>query len=273
MIAEIFVTYLFGYFCGLGTAAFLAIYFLSATASTSDNSKRTHQSRKQEILREECTTDESRKILDDAIRQITNLQTGRSDVQICESDECQEIPNMTPYDLEQKFQELCLSSKHRVRQLKNIASFVADVGKTYLAFSKDLCRLSVTARSYVKSFEGVNGDGGSDSKVETAEKNLYTTEWWIALSTCLEHLSNDCDSLSDKFSQDISVQILQACDDQHAEDKTLFLEGSGLLTQLKDSLMNNEPLVQERDKWRIKVSRTWILYKTMYSTVILYSPK
>ena len=125
----------------------------------------------------------------------------------------------------------------------------------------------------MKSFEGVNGDGGSDSKVETAEKNLYTTEWWIALSTCLEHLSNDCDSLSDKFSQDISVQILQACDDQHAEDKTLFLEGSGLLTQLKDSLMNNEPLVQERDKWRIKVSRTWILYKTMYSTVILYSPK
>lgn len=255
MIAEIFVTYLFGYVCGLGTAAFLAIYFLSATVSASDSSKKTFQSRKQEILKEECPTDDSRKILDDAIRQITNLQTGREDGQICENDECQEIPNMTPYDLEQKFQELCLSSKDRVRQLKSIASFVADVGKTYSAFSKDLCKLAVSSRSYVKCVEGSNGDGGSDSKVEIVEKNVYASEWWIALSTCLEHLSNDCDKLSEKFSHDISSQILQACEDQHAEDKTLYLEGSGLLTQLKDSLMNNEPLVQERDKWRSKVPR------------------
>ena len=256
MIAEIFVTYLFGYVCGLGTAAFLAVYFLSAAVSTSDSLKKTHKSRKHEILKDECPTDDSRKILDDAIRQITNLQTGRNDVQIYESDECQEIPNMTPYDLEQKFQELCLSSKDRVRQLKSIASFVADVGKTYSAFSKNLFRLSVSARSYVKSLEGANSDGGSDSKVEVVEKNVYASEWWIALSTCLEHLSNDCEKLSEKFIHDISGQILQACDDQHAEDKTLYLEGSGLLTQLKDSLMNNEPLVQERDKWRIKVLMT-----------------
>lgn len=253
MIVEKVVSYLFGYLSGFGTAAFLMIYFLSVKAPLSDN-VRSVEMPKRRANREDYPTDESRKMIDDAMRHLINLQLGKNDIQHSENEDIQDMPNMTLYQLEQNFQHLCKSSKDRAKQTKNLAAFISDIGRVYATFGKELLRLSSNARSNVKSEDTIATETTTNVKHGIMDKNGYFNDWWIALSLCLEHLSNDSEKLSEQMSREFSAKIVEAQDDQRSEDKSLFSEGMGLLNDLKLSLMNNEPLVQERDKWRNKVS-------------------
>lgn len=55
---------------------------------------------------------------------------------------------------------------------------------------------------------------------------------------------------------DLAGQLSQICEDQSMEEKKLANEGNRLLSQLKEGLLKNEHLSQDRDKWRIKVAAT-----------------
>jgi hypothetical protein len=241
IIAQAAFTYCFGYVCGFSTAAILVIYFLSEARVTSDGFDNVSNFRRRNVLKEDQPNDESRKILDDAVRHLVNIQAGRIDVQLNEEEE-------------QYFQESCNASRDRAKHLKSLASFITDISKTYASFGKDLSKLSLIARSFIKPPEAATSDNHADSKGDYIDKSSHVNDWWIALSTSLEHLSGDNEKLSEQMSQEIASQITQAHDEQNTEDKLLVNEGLRILTQLKESLMSNEPLVQERDKWRVKVT-------------------
>ena len=268
IIAQAAFTYCFGYACGFSTAAILVIYFLSEARVTSHGPDNVSKLRRRNTLKEDQPNDESRKILDDAVRHLVNIQAGRLDVQLNEEEVHNELPSMSLYQLEQYFQESCNSSRDRAKHLKSLASFITDISKTYASFGKDLSKLSLIARSFIKPPEVVTGDNHSDNKGDSIDKASHVNDWWIALSTSLEHLSGDNEKLSEQMSQEVASQITQAHDEQNAEDKLLFTEGMRLLTQLKESLMNNEPLVQERDKWRVKVT---YLYSQIVDTTVFNS--
>jgi hypothetical protein len=257
IIAQAAFTYCFGYVCGFSTAAILVIYFLSEAKVTSDGLDNVSNFRRRNVLKEDQPNDESRKILDDAVRHLVNIQAGRIDVQLNEEEVHNELPSMSLYQLEQYFQESCNASRDRAKHLKSLASFIIDISKTYASFGKDLSKLSLIARSFIKPPEAATSDNHADSKGDYIDKASHVNDWWIALSTSLEHLSGDNEKLSEQMSQEVASQITQAHDEQNSEDKLLVNEGLRILTQLKDSLMSNEPLVQERDKWRVKVTGSY----------------
>jgi hypothetical protein len=249
----IMITFLIGLLGGFAAAVLLLLSFLSVISPSSSDIQVASEVKQQTDLKEETPSEESKKLLQDAVRNLINLQSGRHDdpFQTIESDE---TPNMTLYQLEKAFQECCNSSKDRAKQLKLLSSFISDTGKLYATFAKDLNKLSVSVKSYIKTLDivlPIDGNKDVDSHKGGA---TYIDEWWMALSSCLEHISDDNQVLADVMSGECSSQIILISEEQMLEEKRLNVEGNTLLTLLKESLMKNESLEKERDKWRSKVS-------------------
>lgn len=247
------IVFFIGFLSGLTTAMGLLLYLLSMNGVQRDKSVSMAYSQKSDMLPEDLPTDEDQKLLTEAVRNLRSLQTG---VLSSPDEVSEETPHMTLYQLEQNFYELCNSSKERGKELTTFAPLLSDIGRTYAALSKDLAKLSLVSRSNIKSFHDTNLDiAGSDVEIVG---NFYS-DWWKALSLFLDHMSDDAARLAETISQDSASRIIQICEDHSIEDKKLTLEGTTLLTQLKDILRNNEPLLQERDKWRLKVSTALIV--------------
>ena len=286
MLLTIF-TFLLGSVGGFAAAVGVLLYVLSIPPSDEDNKNSNENKNENKTednnkhppaimkdaalsvpvprLQVELPTTESRKLLKDAVQYLINVQEGRdpqSSPRDAPSTEETSPPNCSLYQLEQTFQTLCISSKDRAKQLKGMSSLVADVGRVYASFAKDLSKLSVHARGNIRTQVSVQGtaqgseqnQNGQNGDRESAEDTSYADEWWKALSLCLLHLSNDNEELAEEMSVDFSGQLSQLCDDQSMEEKRLTGEGNRLLSQLKDGLLKHEHLSQDRDKWRIKVA-------------------
>jgi hypothetical protein len=247
------ITFFVGLLGGFAAAVLVLLSNLSAISPTNSDTQVATEVKQETDLKEKAPSAESKKLLQDAVRNLINLQGGRHDVSL-QTVENDETPNMTLYQLEKAFQECCNSSKDRAKQLKHLSSFVCDTGKLYATFAKDLNKLSVSAKSNIKTLETVVPiDSNRDSDPHEGGVS-YMDEWWMALSSCLEHISDDNQVLADVMSGDCSGQIILISEEQMLEEKRLNVEGNTLLTQLKENLMKNESLEKERDKWRNKVS-------------------
>jgi hypothetical protein len=132
--------------------------------------------------------------------------------------------------------------RDRWKQLKALASFVNELGKSHAAFSKDLGKLSAAARSNVNKSQEV--EEGSNS---------FINEWWRALSSTCEHLSSDREAMSKFFINDAGSLLTRLSDEQAVIEKRLTAEGAKLITRLADSLSEQESCVRDRDKFREKV--------------------
>ena len=252
---------LFGIVCGFVAAIALLLYILSST-SIPDTAVQ-HAIVEEELstnFQEECPTHETKKLLNDAVEYLVQVQEGRETVPELSISHDNPTSNVSLYQLEQTFQTLCSLSKVRAKQLKSLPSFISDVGKAYAAFAKDLSKLSAHARSNIKSSEQQHGNiqqNVADDTLHTLEDSSeYADDWWRSLSLCLSHLSNDNDELSEIMSGEYAALISQTCEEQTTEEKRLSVEGSRLLSQLKEGLMKSEHLAQDRDKWRLKVAST-----------------
>ena len=232
------------------------IYLLSASTVNDSSSITVTHPGEINVSPEDLPADENPKQLTAAVRNSTNLQ---SDIKSSSDELNVDIPSITMYQLEQTFYELSNSSKERGKELKTFAPFLSDIGRAYTSFSKDLAKLSLASRLKIKSNDknaiAITSDACPDSDIV----HDYYSDWWKALSLFLDHTSDDAARLAEIMSQELAPRIVNICEDMSTEDKKLMLEGSILLTQLKDSLMNNEPLLQERDKWRVKVSTALIV--------------
>ena len=250
------IIFFIGFFSGLVTAMSALIYLLSASTVNDSSSITVTHPGEINVSPEDLPADENPKQLTAAVRNSTNLQ---SDIKSSSDELNVDIPSITMYQLEQTFYELSNSSKERGKELKTFAPFLSDIGRAYTSFSKDLAKLSLASRLKIKSNDknaiAITSDACPDSDIV----HDYYSDWWKALSLFLDHTSDDAARLAEIMSQELAPRIVNICEDLSTEDKKLMLDGSILLTQLKDSLMNNEPLLQERDKWRVKVSTALIV--------------
>ena len=251
------IIFFIGFFSGLVTTMSVLVYLLSARAFNESSSNAVTQPGNITVLPEDLLpADENPKKLSEAVHNSPNLN---SEIRSSSVEVHEDNPTITMYKLEQNFYELSDSSKERGKELKTFASFLSDIGRTYTSFSRDLAKLSLTSRSKIKLYDksavAITSDASPDSDIA----HNYYSDWWKAFSLFLDHTSDDAARLAEIMSEELAPRILNICEDLSTEDKKLILEGSILLTQLKDSLMNNEPLLQERDKWRVKVSAALIV--------------
>ena len=249
-------TFLSGVAVGFAIAVYLLLYILSFNSPKQPEEYTAIQNTKS-VYEEEPPTEESRKLLKEAIKYLACIQEGRDISPSKVSDDEGTASNCTLYQLEQIFDSYCTGSKDRLKNLKCLSTFTSEVGRAYAVFAKDLSKISASARSNVKSIDQqqIVRKGSSLDDVNTAERITdCTNEWWKTLSSCLSHLSNDTEELSELMIADCSMQITHICDVFVSDEKKLIAEGSKLLNQLKDGLLKNEHLSQDRDKLRIKAS-------------------
>ena len=252
-------TYFFGYLSGIGSAIGLLIYFLSETKTAHGCFQTAAPLADAQLSSEAPLNDESKKLLNSALRGLISAQAGTNDVLISEDEERLNLKNLSLYELEQRFQDFCISSKDKGKQLKNISSFLSDIGRAYSTFSKELARLSLSARANVVSVVIEAPDTVNDATENVIHSGENYSDWWKALSLFLDHTADDADRLSVVISDSLVPQVIQVYEDQFEEDKKSMSDGSELLMQLKDLLLSKEPLQQERDKWRLKVSTALVV--------------
>ena len=249
-------TFLSGVAVGFAIAVYLLLYILSFNSPKQTEETVAIRSTKS-VYEEEPPTEESRKLLKEAIKYLACIQEGRDISPSIVLEDEGTAPNCTLYQLEQIFDSFCTGSKDRLKNLKCLSIFTSDVGRAYAVFAKDLSKISSSARSNVKSIDQqqIAKKGSNLDDVNTSVRITdCTNEWWKTLSSCLSHLSNDTEELSELMIADCSMQITHICDAFVSDEKKLIAEGSKLLNQLKDGLLKNEHLSQDRDKLRIKAS-------------------
>ena len=249
-------TFLSGVAVGFAIAVYLLLYILSFNSLKQPEEIMAIRNTKS-IYEEEPPTEESRKLLKEAIKYLACIQEGRDILPSIVLEDEGTASNCTLYQLEQIFDSFCTGSKDRLKNLKCLSIFTSDVGRAYAVFAKDLSKISSSARSNVKSIDQqqIVKKGSNLDDVNTSERITdCTNEWWKTLSSCLSHLSNDTEELSELIIADCSMQITHICDAFVSDEKKLIAEGSKLLNQLKDGLLKNEHLSQDRDKLRIKAS-------------------
>jgi hypothetical protein len=255
-MVSMLTTFLSGVAVGFGLAVYLLLRLLSVNSLTKSEEPAVTLNRKS-VYEEEPPTEENRKLLKDAIKYLAYIQEGRDVSPFIASDDEAIAANCTLYQIEQIFDSFCTGSKDRVKNLKCLSFFTSEVGRAYAVFAKDLSKISANARSNIKSCDqqSIARKGISVDDVNNSERiTECTNDWWKALSSCLSHLSNDTEELSELMIGDCGMQITHICDEFVSDEKKLIAEGSKLLNQLKDGLLKNEHLSQDRDKLRLKAS-------------------
>jgi hypothetical protein len=92
---------------------------------------------------------------------------------------------------DRNLQDSLTALREHSKVMKGVTTFLADLGRAFSSFAKDLTRLSNSAKSNM--FKGLrsNMDVGIDTKEE-----LIFNNWWQALHVALEYMSSDQDYLA-----------------------------------------------------------------------------
>jgi hypothetical protein len=252
-----FVVLLYGAACGFAAAIILLLYCLSLAPEDCDQKNRENKSTEKLHFKEDLPTDACRKLLHDAVRYLDNIQIGNDSIVTPKA--TNEVPEVASslYQIEQIYDKFNAASKDRAKQLKCLSSFTSDVGRVYSSFARDMMKISSAARSNIKTYDQQQAPSiaGSSDILNPSEKIADCLDEWLkALSLCASHLANDSEEFSELMIGNHASQVAQMCDDFVGEEKKLIAEGSKLLNQLKDSLLKNEHLTQDREKWRPKVA-------------------
>ena len=208
------------------------------------------------LFQEAHPSDASCKLLEDAVKDLINVQQGRDAEPHTKELHDAVAPSHSLYQLEQIFEGFCSFSKDRAKQLKSLSSFMTDIGRAHTVFSKDLMKISFHVKLNIKTFDqsqALPRKAGLDAVCTTDDIAGNMDDWWKALTLCMSQLSDDNEKLSETLSGDVSVQVIQISDDLVTDEKKLITEGTRLLNQLKDSIIKNEHLTQDRDRWRLKL--------------------
>jgi hypothetical protein len=251
------VVLLYGASFGFAAAVVLLLYCLSVAPEDCKIKDEENKSTEKLHFKEDLPTDVCRKLLHDAVRYLDNIQIGIDSIVTPKvTDDVPEVATSL-YQIEQTYDKFNTAAKDRAKQLKCLSSFTSDVGRAYASFAKDLMKISSAARSNIKTYDQQQAPSiaGSSDILNPSEKIADCLDDWLkALSLCASHLSNDSEDFSELMIGNHASQVAQMCDDFVSEEKKLIAEGSKLLNQLKDGLLKNEHLTQDREKWRPKVT-------------------
>jgi len=174
------ITFLIGLLGGFAVAVLMLLSNLSVISPISSEIQVITEVKQQTDLKEETPSEESKKLLQNAVRNLINLQSGRHDVPV-QTVENDETSSKTLQQLEKAFQECCNSSKDRAKQLKHLSSFISDAGKLYSTFAKDLNKLSASVKSNIRTLDTIVPIDGNKDVNSHEGGATYIDEWWMAI--------------------------------------------------------------------------------------------
>ena len=147
--------------------------------------------------------------------------------------------------MEKELHDNLANLKEHGKVMKGISSFLSDLSKACASFSKDLNKLSNTAKNNM--YKGLK-----DLNIDTKE-DLIINNWWQALHVSLDYMASDQDYLSSQISEDILNFSTQIHDELSVIEKRLSTEGNKQVHNIKENLSLYESKRKERDKYREKV--------------------
>ncbi len=177
------------------------------------------------------------------------------------------VDNNDLVQLELMFNEIGKNTKERIKQTKALLAYVTDIGRVYTSLTKDLSKLSQTAKvsnSAMNKTRGNSDDGTADpnallERPSEDDKMLYSEldqfrSIWISFCESFEYLSQDQDSLGENINIKIVDAVKIIYEGQLIHEKKVTAEGAKLITSLKDALSTYDTRIKERDRTKEKLA-------------------
>mmetsp|Transcript_13452 Transcript_13452/g.14612 ORF Transcript_13452/g.14612 Transcript_13452/m.14612 type:complete len:1345 (+) Transcript_13452:203-4237(+) len=148
--------------------------------------------------------------------------------------------------LEKEFQDAMTQLKDHAKQTKLISNFLYDLGKVFSSFSRDVSKLSHTAR---------NNMNKSSQSLDRKE-DMIANNWWQTLQIALDSMANDQEDLSTIISEELINYSNQIQEEISIIEKRLTAEGNKHFTTLREHLNVFENRLKEREKAKDKLRNT-----------------
>jgi len=149
--------------------------------------------------------------------------------------------------LEKDHQDNIAELKDHAKQVKLLSSFLNDLAKAISSYSKDLGKLSSTAKSNMHR----------SSVIETKE-DMIVNAWWQSLQIAMDHLSSDQDELASMVSEQLQNVSQQLQEEIGLIEKRLNSEGNRYFGVLRENIHMFEAKLRERDKYKERIRTTSI---------------
>jgi hypothetical protein len=157
-----------------------------------------------------------------------------------------ELPMVTR--LEKEFQDAISQLKDHSKQIKLISNFLHDLGKVFTSFSRDVSRLSHTARNNMnKGF----AHGSLDRK-----EDMICNNWWQTLNIALDSMANDQEDLATIINEELISYSSQIQEEIAIIEKRLAAEGGRHFALIRENISLWETRLKERDKAKEKLRNT-----------------
>lgn len=175
------------------------------------------------------------------------------------------VDNSDLVQLEFIFNEIGKNTKERIKQIKALVAYIADIGRVHTSLTKDLSRLSQAAKvssTAINKTRGNSDDGITDSNrtdENSDDKVLYSEldqfrSIWISFCESFEYLAQDQDSLGENINIKIVDAVKIIYEGQLIHEKKVTVEGTKLITSLKDALSAYDTRTKERERLREKLT-------------------
>eukprot|EP01039_Chlorochromonas_danica_P006027 gene6027-6637_t len=151
----------------------------------------------------------------------------------------------TMVKLEKDFSDSMCELKDHGKQIKVVAAFLSDMGKTFNSISREISRLSNTAKN--------NLNKGSAS---LHKEDLIVSTWWHTLTVALDHMASDQSDLASFITEELMNYSLQIQEEIAIIEKRLLTEGNRQFASLKENITTFENRFKEREKLREKLRVT-----------------
>lgn len=148
--------------------------------------------------------------------------------------------------LEKEFQDSLGELKDQSKQVKLLSSFLNDISKYFLSFSKDLTKLSNVAKNNLHK---------ASASIEF-KQDLVVNNWWQLLMTAFDHMSTDYQEFAGLIGDELLNYSNQIQDEIILIDKRLTVEGNKQFNLLRDNLNLFDNKLKERDKALEKLRNT-----------------
>lgn len=144
--------------------------------------------------------------------------------------------------MEKEFQDNVAELKDHTKNLKLLASFLHDTGKTFNSISRDLSKLAHAARN------NMNKNSSLDRK-----EDLIVNNWWQTLQVAMDHLASDHEDLATIVSVELINYSSQIQEEVTIIEKKLAAEGNKQFGLLKENIQLFEAKLRDREKNKEKM--------------------
>ncbi|KAJ1414976.1 hypothetical protein B484DRAFT_401615 [Ochromonadaceae sp. CCMP2298] len=146
---------------------------------------------------------------------------------------------------ERNLQDSLAGLKEHGKVMKGVTAFLAELGKVFGSFSKDLTRLANVSKSNM--YKGLH-----NLNIDTKEE-LIINNWWQALHVALDYMASDQEYLASQISHDLLSYSVQIHEELAVLEKRLSAECQKQVAGMREQLSSYEGKRKARDTYRERV--------------------